>query len=202
LNATYNNGSSGVGATLTNAGTQAALVIDGVTLSVNDRVLVYTQTSATENGVYVVTNTGSVSTNWILTRSSDTDTYGIAGPNTLSEGSTFFVQQGTTGAGGTYTCNTQGVITFGTTAITFVQVSAAQVYSAGTGLTLSGTQFSLTVPVTAILGGTGQTSYTAGDLLYASTSTALSKLSLGTQGYVLKAGATGPEWGVISGGTF
>jgi hypothetical protein len=202
LNATYNNGSSGVGATLTNAGTQAALVIDGVTLSVNDRVLVYTQTSATENGVYVVTNTGSVSTNWILTRSSDTDTYGIAGPNTLSEGSTFFVQQGTTGAGETYTCNTQGVITFGTTAITFVQVSAAQVYSAGTGLTLSGTQFSLTVPVTAILGGTGQTSYTAGDLLYASTSTALSKLSLGTQGYVLKAGATGPEWGVISGGTF
>jgi hypothetical protein len=202
LNATYNNGTSGVGATLTNAGTQAALVIDGVTLSVNDRVLVYTQTNATENGVYVVTDTGSVSTNWILTRSSDTDTYGIAGPTTLSEGSTFFVQQGTTGAGETYTCNTQGVITFGTTAITFVQVSAAQVYSAGTGLTLSGTQFSLTVPVTAILGGTGQTSYTAGDLLYASTSTALSKLALGTQGYVLKAGATGPEWGVISGGTF
>lgn len=202
LNATYNNGSSGVGATLTNAGTQAALVIDGVTLSVNDRVLVYTQTSATENGVYVVTNTGSVSTNWILTRSSDTDTYGIVGPNTLSEGSTFFVQQGTTGAGKTYTCNTQGVITFGTTAITFVQVSAAQVYSAGTGLTLSGTQFSLTVPVTAILGGTGQTSYTAGDLLYASSGTALSKLALGTQGNVLKAGASGPEWGVISGGTF
>ena len=202
LNATYNNGSSGVGATLTNAGTQAALVIDGVTLSVNDRVLVYTQTSATENGVYVVTDTGSVSTNWILTRSSDTNTYGIAGPNTLSEGSTFFVQQGTTGAGETYTCNTQGTITFGTTAITFVQVSAAQVYSAGTGLTLTGTQFSLTSPVTAILGGTGQTSYAAGDLLYASTTTALSKLTLGTQGYVLKAGASGPEWGVISGGTF
>jgi hypothetical protein len=36
------------------------------------------------------------------------------------------------------------VITFGTTNITFAQVSAAQIYSAGTGLTLAGTQFSIT----------------------------------------------------------
>jgi hypothetical protein len=35
------------------------------------------------------------------------------------------------------------VITFGTTAITFVQISATQIYSAGTGLTLTGTQFSI-----------------------------------------------------------
>lgn len=143
LTATYNNGTAGVGATLTNAGAQAALVIDGVTLSVNDRVLVYTQTNQTENGVYVVTDIGSGSTNWVLTRSSDTDTYGIAGPTTLSEGSTFFVQQGVTGAGETYTCNTQGTITFGTTNITFVQISAVQIYTAGTGLTLTGTVFSL-----------------------------------------------------------
>jgi hypothetical protein len=143
LNATYNNGTAGVGATLTNAGTQAALVIDGVTVAVNDRVLIYTQTNQTENGVYVVTDTGSGSTNWVLTRSSDTNTYGISGPTTLSEGSTFFVQQGVTGAGETYTCNTQGVITFGTTNITFVQISAVQIYSAGTGLTLTGTVFSL-----------------------------------------------------------
>jgi hypothetical protein len=146
LNATYNQPGGagvGVGATLTNAGAQAALVIDGITLSVNDRVLIYTQTNAIQNGVYVVTNVGSGSTNWILTRSSDTDTYGIVGPTTLSEGSTFFVQQGATGAGETYTCNTQGVITFGTTNITFVQISATQIYSAGTGLTLTGTQFSI-----------------------------------------------------------
>jgi hypothetical protein len=146
LNATYNQPGGagvGVGATLTNAGTQAALVIDGVTVAVNDRVLVYTQTNAIQNGVYVVTNVGSGSTNWILTRSSDTDTYGFAGPTTLSEGSTFFVQQGATGAGETYTCNTAGVIVFGTTNITFAQISAAQIYSAGTGLTLTGTQFSI-----------------------------------------------------------
>jgi hypothetical protein len=144
LNATYNNGTAGVGATLTNAGTQAALVIDGVTVSVADRVLVYTQTTQTQNGIYVVTDVGSVSTNWILTRSSDADTYVINSANGLSEGSTVFVQQGTTGAGETYTCNTSGTITFGTTAITFVQISNSQIYSAGTGLTLTGTQFSIT----------------------------------------------------------
>jgi hypothetical protein len=53
------------------------------------------------------------------------------------------VQQGTTGAGETYTCNTTGTITFGTTNISFAQISAAQIYSAGTGLTLSGTQFAV-----------------------------------------------------------
>jgi hypothetical protein len=149
LNATYNNGASGVGATLTNAGTQAALVIDGITVAVNDRVLVYQQTTQTQNGIYVVTNVGSGSTNWILTRSSDADTYVINSANGLSEGSTVFVQQGATGAGETYTCNTSGVITFGTTNITFAQISSAQIYSAGTGLTLSGTQFSITNTGTA-----------------------------------------------------
>ncbi len=149
LNATYNNGTAGVGATLTNAGTQVALAIDGVTVSVNDRVLVYQQTTQTQNGIYVVTSVGSGSTNWVLTRASDADTYVINSANGLSEGSTVFVQQGATGAGESYTCNTAGVITFGTTNITFAQISSAQIYSAGTGLTLSGTQFSITNTGTA-----------------------------------------------------
>jgi hypothetical protein len=146
LNATYNNGTAGVGATLTNAGAQAALVIDGVTVATNDRVLVYQQTTQTQNGIYVVTDTGSGSTNWVLTRSSDANTYVINSANGLSEGSTVFVQGGTTGAGETYTCNTSGVITFGTTNITFAQISSAQIYSAGSGLALTGTVFSNTAP--------------------------------------------------------
>ena len=144
LNATYNNGTSGVGATLTNAGTQIALVIDGVTVATNDRVLVYQQTNQTQNGVYVVTNTGSGSTNWVLTRSTDTDSYGPSDPNALGAGDAFFVQQGATGAGELYVCNTEGTITFGTTNITFTQIASTAVYTAGSGLALTGTVFSNT----------------------------------------------------------
>jgi hypothetical protein len=73
LTATYANGTSGVGATLTNSGTQAALILDGVTLAVGNRVLVKDQATALQNGIYTVTNIGSASTNWILTRATDYD---------------------------------------------------------------------------------------------------------------------------------
>jgi hypothetical protein len=137
LNATYNNGASGVGATLTNAGTQVALTIDGVLTTVGMRVLIYNQTNQTENGVYTVTVVGTVSTNWVLTRATDANTYGIRDPNALGFNDAFFVQAGSTGAGETYVVTTSGVIVFGTTPITFAQISSAQIYSAGTGLNLS-----------------------------------------------------------------
>jgi hypothetical protein len=144
LTATYNNGASGVGATLTNAGTLVAFTPDGTVASVADRILIYNQTNQAENGVYVVTTVGSGSVAWVLTRASDADTYALKSPNGLGNGDAFFITSGATGAGETYVCNTVGVITFGTTAITFVQISATQIYSAGTGLTLTGTQFSIT----------------------------------------------------------
>jgi hypothetical protein len=137
LNATYNNGTAGVGATLTNAGTQVALTIDGVLMTISKRVLIYNQTNQAENGVYTVTTVGDGSTNWVLTRATDADTYGLKDPDALGSGDAFFVQAGDTGAGETYVCTTAGVITFGTTAITFAQISSAQVYSAGTGLNLT-----------------------------------------------------------------
>lgn len=267
---------AGVGATLTNAGAKAALQIDGVTLSVTNRVLVYNQANAYENGVYTVTTVGTPDpggTDWVLTRATTEDKYQPDSINGIGQGDYFFVQEGNTGAGESYVLTTANPLIIGTTNLTFTQFSASQVYSAGTGLTLSGTQFSITntgvvantygsassVPTIAInaqgqitsasntsiaiaatqitsgtigsslisgsytgitgvgtltagtwnanaiaaaYGGTGQTSYAAGDLLYASGATTLSKLALGTQGYVLKAGASAPEWGVISGGTF
>jgi hypothetical protein len=155
LTATYNNGASGVGATLTNAGTQVALTIDGVLMTVGQRVLNYNQTNQAENGVYTVTTVGTISTNWVLTRATDADTYGLRDPNALGVNDAFFVQSGNTGAGETYVCTTTGVITFGTTAITFALISSAQVYTAGTGLTLSGVQFSISnTAVTAASYGT------------------------------------------------
>ena len=152
LNATYNQPGGagvGVGATLTNAGTQVALTIDGVLMTVGKRVLIYNQTSQFQNGVYTVTTVGDGSTNWVLTRATDADTYSPYSPNSLGQGDAFFVTNGLTGAGETYICNTVGTITFGTTAITFAQISDSTLYTAGTGLTLSGTEFSITPTGTA-----------------------------------------------------
>ena len=181
LNATYNQPGGagvGVGATLTNNGTLAAFAPDGPTASVSDRILVYNQTSAFQNGIYTVTTVGSGSVAWVLTRATDADTYGLKSPNSLGDGDSFFVTSGDTGAGETYVCNTTGTITFGTTAITFVQVSDATLYTAGNGLQLtSGTVFSLIAPVTTVNGGTGLTAFTSGGAVYA---TSASVLTTGT----------------------
>ena len=194
LNATYNNGTAGVGATLTNAGTLGAFTPDGVVASVSDRILIYNQTNQFENGVYTVTTVGDGSTAWVLTRATDANTYGLKSPNALGEGDAFFIQSGNTGAGETYVCNTVGTITFGTTAITFTQVSASQVYSAGTGLTLTGTQFALSTPVAVTNGGTGITGYATGDLVFANTATSLDRLPIGVSSRILTSNGTAPVW--------
>jgi trimeric autotransporter adhesin len=162
LNALYNQpggAGNGVGATLTNNGANVALVIDGVTLSNTARVLVYQQANAVQNGFYTVTNPGNASAQWVLTRATDADTYVVASSAGLSEGSTVFVQSGDTGAGEVYTCTTPGTITFGTTDITFAQIGSAQIYSAGTGLSLTNTTFSIsnTAVTAATYDGDGNT---------------------------------------------
>ena len=133
LTATYANGTSGVGATLTNSGTQAALTIDSIVLTVGDRVLVKDQTTALQNGFYKVTTVGTVSTNWVLTRTVDAD------ENTeITPGAFTFVEEGTVGNDNGYVCTNTGAITIGTTAITFVQFSGAGQITAGDGLTKNG----------------------------------------------------------------
>jgi len=208
LNATYNNGTAGVGATLTNAGAQAALVIDGITLNASDRVLVYNQTDQTQNGVYVVTDTGSVSTNWVLTRSSDTNTSGDNDATALDQGSYFYVQEGTAGAGESYVCNVSGPITFGTTNITFAQFSATPEFTGGTNIDVTGQTISLTGTVDETNGGTGNNAYTLGDVLYSSAANTLAKLAgnTTTTGKYLKqtgdgANSAAPVWDEINLGT-
>jgi hypothetical protein len=75
LTAIYDNGiaDNGIGATLTNAGILTALVIDGITLSADQRVLVKNQAAPATNGVYVVTNEGSGTVAWVMTRAGDYD---------------------------------------------------------------------------------------------------------------------------------
>jgi hypothetical protein len=180
LTAIYNQpggAGDGVGATLTNNGTKAAFAPDGPTASVGDRILVYNQTNAFENGVYTVTTVGTPDpggTNWVLTRATDADTYGLKDTDALGNGDAFFVTSGDTGAGETYICNAVSPIVFGTTAISFVQISDSTLYTAGNGLQLtSGTIFSLIAPVTTVNGGTGLTSFTSGGAVYATSTSAL-----------------------------
>ena len=134
---------AGIGATLTNAGAQAALTVDGILTTVGMRVLIFNQTSQLQNGVYTVTTVGTVSTNWVMTRATDADTYQPGTSTGLGQGDAFFVTQGTQNAGSVYAEATSSSIFFGQTSITFVQISTAPVYSAGTGLTLTGSVFSI-----------------------------------------------------------
>ena len=165
LNATYNNGSSGVGATLTNAGTQAALVLDGVTLVAADRVMVQDQTNAAHNGIYTVTTVGSGSTNWVLTRATDADSYGPSDPDALGEGDAFFITEGTVHGGELDVMATAGTIVFGTTDIVFNIVADAPLYTAGAGLTLTAQEFSLDTPVSSATAlATGRTISLTGDV--------------------------------------
>jgi len=149
---------SGQGATLTNNGANATLVIDGVTVANTNRILVYQQANAVHNGVYVVTNAGNATSAWQLTRSSDMDTYAPDDINGLDAGDYFYVQEGDTGAGESYVMTAPiGPTIIGYANLTFTQFSASQVYSANTsaGLALNGTVFSAKVDnnTTAFDGG-------------------------------------------------
>lgn len=155
LTATYNNGTAGVGATLTNSGTQAALVLDSITMVSADRVLVANQTDQTQNGVYTVTDIGSGSTNWVLTRATDADSYAVSDGDALGEGDAFFIKEGNTNAGHLDVMTTSGTITFGTTNIVFSEVAETSIYSAGNGLTLTGTEFAADAGTGVTVDGTG-----------------------------------------------
>lgn len=135
ITATYANGTAGVDATLTNAGTLAALTLDSIPAVLDNRVLVKDQAAALQNGIYTVTNIGSASVAWVLTRAIDFDN----NPNGEVGGGDFiFVQEGTSQQNNGYVVTTNGVITIGTTAIGFVQFSGAGQITAGNGLTKTG----------------------------------------------------------------
>jgi microcystin-dependent protein len=118
LTATYANGSSGVGATLTNSGTLGTLPnLDGTgTAALNTRVLVKDQTNAAHNGIYVITDIGSSTTAWVLTRATDAD------QNTEIGGAVVTVDRGTVNGGKFFTTDFRSNNTVGTTAQNWSQV--------------------------------------------------------------------------------
>jgi len=199
---------SGQGATLTNSGANATLVIDGVTLSNTNRVLIYTQANAVHNGVYVVSEAGNATTAWQLTRSSDMDTYAPDDINGLDAGDYFYVQEGDTGAGESYVLTAPiGPTIIGFANLTFTQFSASQVYTANTaaGLSLTGTVFSAKVDnnTTAFDGGGNIIVKASANLttpnIGAATGSSLSLTGTATMGNVATAGTISGT-GNITGG--
>jgi hypothetical protein len=126
---TYNNGTAGVGATLTLS--DALSTIDGYTLNNGDRILVKNETTQAHNGLYTRTSAT------VLTRSNDFDTEAeIAG------GDFVFVENGTI-FGNTGFVQTFEVLTVGTDTVIFQQFSGTGTFTAGNGLTIAGTEFNV-----------------------------------------------------------
>ncbi|CAL1518210.1 hypothetical protein [Chitinophaga sp. MM2321] len=119
-------------ATIANITLSAPQTIDGVSAIAGDRVLVKNQTTGSQNGIYIVA-AGAWS------RSTDFDQ---AIPGEIEQGSQIFVQEGTNNNKTGWSLATSGVITVGTTTLTFIQYAGANSYAAGTGLALAGNTFS------------------------------------------------------------
>jgi len=120
LNATYANGAAGVGATLTNAGSLAAISIDGINPALNSRVLVKNQANTYENGIYVVTTVGSGSVAWVLTRANDYNQ-----PSEINPGDLIPISSGLVN-GSTIWEQTATVLQVGVDPINFIQFTSKE----------------------------------------------------------------------------
>jgi len=120
-----------VAATTTNITLSGTQTIEGVALIAGDRCLVKDQTLSQNNGIYLVA-AGA----W--TRATDMDSW-LEVPGAFT-----FIEQGTLYADTGWVCTSNAGGTLGTTPITWVQFAGVGSYTAGTGLTLTGTQFSIT----------------------------------------------------------
>lgn len=184
-----------VAATTVNITLSAPQTIDGIALVAGDRCLVKNQSTAADNGIYLVA-AGS----W--TRALDMDNWAEV------PGAYVFIETGTTQADTGWVCTSNAGGTIGVTAITWAQFSGAgsgvsSLNFGTTGLTpASATTGAITVAGTLAVanGGTNITSYAIGDLIYASTTGVLSKLADVATGNALISGGVGvaPSYGKIA----
>ena len=258
---TYDNGTSGVGATLT---TDTPInTLDGYSLVNGDRILIKNQANTAHNGIYIRTSST------VFTRAADFNTVAE-----IASGDFLFVSNGTVN-GKTGWVNTTKSIAVGTTAVVFEQFSGAGTYIAGSGLAFTGNTIDIVLQtsggleivsdelglksttagsgltfssgvlniggtadritvnndsidiastyagqntittlgtiasgtwqgttISTIYGGTGNTSYSIGDLLVGAADNALNKLSIGTTGKVLQSNGTTLVYGDVDGGTY
>lgn len=110
LNATYNNGTSGVNATLTNAGAQTSFVMNGRTGVQGDRYLIKDQTNPAQNGIYALSVVGTGLTNWVLIRTTDFNS-----SSNIIDGAVVYVNLGTVNANTLWELSFTGSVTVGTT---------------------------------------------------------------------------------------
>lgn len=171
VNAIYVNGAAGVGATLTNAGALAAFTIDGITPTINQRLLIKNQTSGLENGIYTITTLGTGAVAWILTRATDYDS-----PSEITPGDFVIVTSGTTQAQSSW-LQTATVTTVGVDTITF-------------------SQFSASIPVSMANGGTGASLVADnGAIFYSTASSGALLASTATARQMLQSGSSSaPAW--------
>lgn len=173
---TYNNGTAGVGATLTGNSNGALSAQDGVTLTINQLLLVKNEAAGANNGLYTLTTVGSGGAPYVLTRTTEADT----AAELLN--ATVLVGGGSTQVNQVWTCNTPSPITVGTTALTFVQSNAS------TGDASTNTSSSVDSEVALFSG-------TAGKTLKRATGTGFAKLTSG----VLSADSTATTQALLQG---
>jgi nitrite reductase/ring-hydroxylating ferredoxin subunit len=199
ISATYNaDGHEPGWATLTSTTNGAFPSVDDVSSNdlnvVGVRILITGQTNAAHNGIYVLKTPGDGSTPWVLRRCQQ------CYQSSQLPGTFVFVKLGTTYANTGWVATVADVTTFviGVDDIIYVQFSGAGTFTAGTGLTLTGTEFSVNSSLPHVTevgtitagtwnastiavnrGGTGQLSYTNGELLIGnSTGSTLTKATL------------------------
>ena len=113
-----------------------ALTVDTVAVSVGDRINVKNETAQANNGLYVVTATGSAGATYVLTRTSDMNT-GAQIP-----GAFVFIEQGSANSSSGWVVGAAGPYTLGTTAIIWTQFSGAGEITVDSTLTEAGNQIS------------------------------------------------------------
>jgi hypothetical protein len=161
----------------------------------------------TGSGTFAVTLSGTALP---IANGGTSQTTASAAFNALSPMTTLgdIIYGGAVGAGTRLGIGTAGqvlTVNSGATAPQWSTLSGVAVttFSAGTtGFTpSSATSGAITLAGTLITsnGGTGLTTYTAGDLPYYATGTALSKLGIGTNGQILTSSGTAPQWSTLSG---